>query len=196
MNKLFYILFGILIVGVGFYGLSTGKMPGIGTGTGSSRIVTFQNEPIEYSIQLAFCFWAGIALIKNTLFEKPLKKTKRKGLHASDFENHNDFVRLQKVEKSIRNLAFWGAILGFLTSFIIAYFSSGWLGIDPDTCVKCQENGDLWAFMFIGGIPIGSLLGYYIPLKFKVWNLLKNKTITKLELEKMNLYGSLTHHKL
>ena len=199
MDKLFYVLFGLLCVGVAFYGLFSGEMPGIGSAQSStSRVVTFQAEPIEYCIQLVFTFVIGVTLIKATLFEKPSnkKKKKKKQLQASDFEDYAEFVRVKKIESSIRNPAFIGAVIGFLLSFPIAYFSTGWLGIEPDTCVKCQENGDLWAFIFFAGIPTFSLFGYYIPLKFRVWSLLKNKVVTKVELRKMNLYGSLTHHKL
>ena len=198
MDKLFSVLLGALLVGFAFYGVFSGEMPGIGSAqSSSSRVVTFETDPIEYCIQLGLAFVFGVTLIKATLFEKTNNKKKKKNkLQASDFEDYAEFVKLKQIESSIRNPAFIGAIIGFLSSFLIAYLSSSWLNIEPDTCVKCQENGDILAFVFFSSIPLLSLLGYYIPLKFKVWRLLKNKVVTKLELKKMNLYGSLTHHKL
>jgi len=71
MDKLLYALIGALFVGFGFYGIfsaETGAL--LGASIADARIISFETDPIEYSIQLVICFVFGIILIYSAIFDK------------------------------------------------------------------------------------------------------------------------------
>ena len=62
-NKLGYFLFGIVFIAFGVHSLLTGETFGIGNLATATRYVSFEANPIEFSLVLLFCFGFGGALI-------------------------------------------------------------------------------------------------------------------------------------
>ena len=69
MDKLLFALVGALCIGVGFYGVFSDETQALlGLSIGETRTITFENDPLEYSIQLVICFGMGLILIYSVLF--------------------------------------------------------------------------------------------------------------------------------
>ena len=98
---------------------------------------------------------------------------------------------LARIEKSIRSHGVIGALIGLCVSILFGYPLSWVLGIETGSCVKCQDNGLLWAIIFFVGIPVLTLLGYLGMMHFRSYQLVRNGTVTKQQLLEMKRYDSL-----
>ncbi|QBQ55346.1 hypothetical protein [Nitrosococcus wardiae] len=69
-NKIGYILLGWFCIIGGMEGLLTGTTFGVGNLTTSSRDITFEDNPIEFILVIAFWLGFGSASIWSTLKKK------------------------------------------------------------------------------------------------------------------------------
>lgn len=67
MKKVLSLLFGILLAGIGIYGIFTGKTVGIGSSSSPLRIINIQDDFIEYCIVIATFEYIAFLVIKNAI---------------------------------------------------------------------------------------------------------------------------------
>jgi len=70
MNRYVYLLLGVFLIIAGCYGIYTGRYIGIGTGYGSGREITIEDNIIEFLIMVGFSLYVGVMLIIKTIKEK------------------------------------------------------------------------------------------------------------------------------
>ena len=168
------------MIGFGIYSLVTGNTLSIARG---ELITNRESDFAGFWLMTLFVFYFGATLIKVALSDEI-----KRPLQSNNFKKHEDFLKYKRLERSIRNNAMAWAVVGFLSSFLVAYGSLIPLNIDGDSCIKCQTNGDWWALLFFGSMILLPVFFFHLSIKFKTNSLIKTGKISKYQLKRMQLF--------
>jgi hypothetical protein len=171
---------GILLLGLGIYGLISGKTLSLGK---TEFIATRTDDFAGYWIVIALLFYFGFSGLKDGF------RKKKENISSSElFKDNKEFLKFKQIEKSVSNTAMLGCILGFFCSFPIGFVTLFAMGIDGDSCIKCQKNGDWWGLIFFGSMIVLPVLFFKVFIKIKTTSLVRKGLVTKSELNKMQFF--------
>ena len=171
---------GLLLIGLGMYGLLSGKTLSLSK---TEFIATRTDDFAGYWIVITLLFYFGFTTLRDSFNNK-----KEIIISSESFKNNNDFLQFKKFEKNISNTAMFGAGMGFLSSFIVGFVTLSALNIDGDSCIKCQENGDWWGLIFFGSMILLPVFCYKVFLKIKTTSLVNKGVVSKSELNMMKFF--------